>query len=256
MFWEYEVVISLKKMKGRKKEIWYFFLWSSRKNSPTVGPWGFEKGHNTLATCYERVTHLKRPQCWERLNAGGEGDDRGWDCWMASPTQRTWVWVDSGSWWWTGRPGLLQSVGSQRVGHNWVTELNWTELTMVGAERLRPPAGCCGSWFVKAWYLPSKHALESQMSQHGWISMSQGSAHECFTRPPPSLAFTLGTGAIDCPQNCGQKSSIRSVCAGSLFQTRRLPAPHLGRQMSHVAFMWCFYCRTWALGKGSPIPKF
>ena len=68
------------------------------------------------------------PWCWERLKAGGEGDDRGWDGWMASPTQWTRVWVNSGSWWCTGRPGVLQSVGSQRVGHVWVTELNWTEL--------------------------------------------------------------------------------------------------------------------------------
>ena len=65
----------------------------------------------------------KRPWCWERLRAGGEGDDRGWDGWMESPTR--WVWVNSGSWWWTGRPGMLRFMGSQRVGHNWVTELNW-----------------------------------------------------------------------------------------------------------------------------------
>ena len=58
----------------------------------------------------------------------GEEDDRGWDYWMASPTQRTWVWASSGSWWWTGKPGVLQSMGSQRVEHNWVTELNWTEV--------------------------------------------------------------------------------------------------------------------------------
>ena len=60
---------------------------------------------------------------WERLMAGVEGDDRGWDGWMASLTWRTWIWVDSGSWWWTGRPGMLQFMGSQRVRHNWVTEL-------------------------------------------------------------------------------------------------------------------------------------
>ena len=68
----------------------------------------------------------KRPWCWERLKAGGEGDDRGWDGWMASPTQWTWVWVNSRSWWWTGRPGMLQSMGSQRVRHDWATELSWT----------------------------------------------------------------------------------------------------------------------------------
>ena len=66
--------------------------------------------------------------CWERLKAGGEGDDRGWDGWMASWTQRTWVWVNFGSWWWTGRSGMLQSMGSQRIRHDWVTELNWTHL--------------------------------------------------------------------------------------------------------------------------------
>ena len=62
--------------------------------------------------------------CWERLKAGGEGDSRGWDGWMASLTQWTWVWVNSMSWWWTGMPGVLQSMGSQRVRHDW-TELNW-----------------------------------------------------------------------------------------------------------------------------------
>ena len=62
------------------------------------------------------------------IGAGGEGDNRGWDGWMASPTQWIWVWVNSGSWWWTGRPGVLQFMGSQRVGNYWETELNWTEL--------------------------------------------------------------------------------------------------------------------------------
>ena len=78
---------------------------------------------NTLATWCEELTHLKRPWCWERLRAGGEGDNRGWNGWMASPTQWTWVWVDSGSWWWTGRRGMLQFMGLQRVGHDWATEL-------------------------------------------------------------------------------------------------------------------------------------
>ena len=80
---------------------------------------------NTLATSCEKLTHLKRLWCWERLKAGGEGDDRGWDGWMAPPTQWRWVWASSGSWWWTRRPGVLQSMGSQKVGHNWTTELNW-----------------------------------------------------------------------------------------------------------------------------------
>ena len=77
---------------------------------------------NTLATWCEELTHLKRPWCWARLKAGGEGDDRGWDGWMASPTQLTRVWVNSGSSWCAGRPGLLQSMGLQRVRHVLVTE--------------------------------------------------------------------------------------------------------------------------------------
>ena len=70
----------------------------------------------------------KRPWCWERLKVGGEGDDRGWDGWMGSPTQWTWVWVGSGSLWWTGKPCVLQSMGLQKVGHDWATALKLTEL--------------------------------------------------------------------------------------------------------------------------------
>ena len=94
--------------------------------------WCWSWNFNTLATWCEELTHLKRPWCWERLRAGRKGDDRGWDGWMASPTQWTWVWVDSEIWWWTGRPGVPRLLGSQRVGHDWVTELNWTE----GVEKL------------------------------------------------------------------------------------------------------------------------
>ena len=71
------------------------------------------------------LIHWKRLWCWEGLGARGEVDDRGWEGWMASLTQWTWVSVNSGSWWWTGRPGVLRFMGSQRVRHNWATELNW-----------------------------------------------------------------------------------------------------------------------------------
>ena len=80
---------------------------------------------------HAELTHWKRPWCWEGLEAGGEGDDRGRDGWMASPTQCIWVWVNSRSWWWTGRPGVLQFMGSQRVGHDWATELNWMFLAVL-----------------------------------------------------------------------------------------------------------------------------
>ena len=83
---------------------------------------------SSLATSCKELTHWKRLWFWEGLGAGDEGDDRGWDGWMASLTRWTWVWVNSGSWWWTGRPGMLRFMGSQWVGHDWATEMNWTEL--------------------------------------------------------------------------------------------------------------------------------
>ena len=91
---------------------------------------------NCLPVCSQGLLHVYREKALsfssfkgtERLKAGGAGDDRGWHGWMASLTQWTWVWVSSGNWWWTGRPGVLQSMGLQRIGHNWVTELNWTEV--------------------------------------------------------------------------------------------------------------------------------
>ena len=109
--------------------------WTARKSNQSIlkdtslgihwKDWCWSWNSNTLATSCEELTHWKRPWCWEGLRAGGEGHDRGWDGWMASPTRCTWVWVNSGSWWWTGRPGSLRFMGSQRVGHDWVTELNW-----------------------------------------------------------------------------------------------------------------------------------
>ena len=85
--------------------------------------WNF----NTLATWCEELTHWKWPWCWERLKVGGGGNDRGWDGWIASPAQRIWIWVSSVSWWWTGKPAVVQSMGLQRVRQDWAIELNWTE---------------------------------------------------------------------------------------------------------------------------------
>ena len=112
--------------------------WTARRSNQSIleetspecswKDWCWSWNSNTLATWWEELTHLKRPWCWERLRAGREGDDREWDSWMTSLTQWTWVWVNSRSWWWTGRPGMLQSLGSQRVGHDWTTELSWMDL--------------------------------------------------------------------------------------------------------------------------------
>ena len=99
--------------------------WTARRSNQSILRWSVLGVHwkdwcwswnsNTLATWCEEQTHLKRPGCWERLKAGGEGDNRGWDGWMASPTQWTWVWVDFRSCWWTGRPGVLRFMELQRV---------------------------------------------------------------------------------------------------------------------------------------------
>ena len=94
------------------------FLWKE---------WCYSWNSSTLATSCEELTHWKRLWCWEGLGAGGEGDGRGWDGWMASLTWWTWVSVNSGSWWCTGRPGVLWFMGSQRVGHDWATDLIWSD---------------------------------------------------------------------------------------------------------------------------------
>ena len=95
------------------------FLWKD---------WCWTWNSSTLATLCEELTHWKRLWCWEGLGAGGGGDDRGWDSWMASLTRWMWVWVNSGSWWWTGRPGVLRfhAVAKSRTRLSDWTELNWT----------------------------------------------------------------------------------------------------------------------------------
>ena len=108
--------------------------WTARRPNQSIlkeiiGSWSWcwSWNSNTLATwCKELL--LKRPWYQERLKA--EGDTRGWDGWIASPTQWTWIWVNSGSWWWTARPGMLQSTGLQRVRHDLAAEMNWTELKL------------------------------------------------------------------------------------------------------------------------------
>ena len=113
--------------------------WTARRSNQSIlilgvhlKDWYWSWNSNILATWCEEMTHLKRPWCWERLRAEREGDDRGWDGWMASPTQWTWVWTTPGvgdgqgslACCGSGKPGMLWFMGSQRVGHNWETELN------------------------------------------------------------------------------------------------------------------------------------
>ena len=98
-----------------------------------IGRTDAEPDSNILATWSKELTRWKRLWCWKRLKAG-EGDDRGWDGWMALPTRWTWVWASCESWRWTGKPGVLQSMGSQRVRHAWETELNWGILYIRGID--------------------------------------------------------------------------------------------------------------------------
>ena len=149
---------TVKKAERRKIDAFVLWCWrrllrvpwtAKRSNQPSlkdISPGCSLEGlmlnwnSSTLATSCEESTHWKRPWCWEGLGAGREGDDRRWDGWMASPTLWAWVWVNFGSLWWTGRPGVLWFMGSQRVGHDWATELNWTEWSA------RLSLFCCGCW--------------------------------------------------------------------------------------------------------------
>ena len=129
----------------------------------------------------------KRPWCWQRLKAGGEGDDRGWDGWMASPTWQTWVWVNSGSWWWTGRPGVLRYMGSQRVRHDWATELNWKSNWLPGDGAKRQWELSFNRFTVSV--LQNEKVLEIQQCDHTDTSHYRASHwwrqyisyHMCFT---------------------------------------------------------------------------
>ena len=143
--------------------------------------WCWSWNSNILATSCKELTHWKRLWCWEGLGAGREGDDRGWDGWMASLTRWTWVWVNSGSWLWTGRSGVLRFVGSQRVGHSWASELNWTEphilcctvyvclyFSYLGLKTIWWNRLCYPRWQVRKWGLVERPGLTSPWSFSSW----------------------------------------------------------------------------------------
>ena len=121
-------------------KLWYWrrllrVPWKARRSHQSIlkeiSPEYSLEGLKLKLQYFGYLTHLKRPWYWERLKAGGEGVDRGWDGWMASLTQWTWVWVNSSRWRMTGRPDVLQSMGLQRDRHRWATELNWSLLKLV-----------------------------------------------------------------------------------------------------------------------------
>ena len=137
------------------------------------GDWCWGWNSNTLATWCKELSHWKRSWCWERLKAGGEGDDRGWNGLMTSPTQWAWVWASSRNWWWTGKPGMLQSMGSQRVRHDWVTELNWTHwgrirqsYHQVGHKESATTEQLSMAHIIKCWM--------ASLTQCTWVSANSG----------------------------------------------------------------------------------
>ena len=133
------------------------FLWKD---------WCESWNSSTLATSCKVLTHWKRLWCWEGLGAEGEGDDRGWDGWMASLTRWTWVWVNSRSWWWTGGPGVLRFMGSRRVRHDWATELNWTEQGLPLDLRL-----VWEGWYLNRQYWASAGNERSERMLSRWSAM-------------------------------------------------------------------------------------
>ena len=191
--------------------------------------WCWSWNSSTLATSCEELTHWKRPWCWERLKVGGEGDNRGWDGWMASLTQWTWVWMDSRNWWWTGRPGVLRFMGLQSVGHDWVTELNWTQCNRKDPYKEWGEAGVsekemCSlmdAWIKKMWYtcngifssvaqscptlcdpmncsmpgLPvHHHLLESIQTHVHWVSDAIQPSHPLLSPSPPTFNLSQHQG--------------------------------------------------------------
>ena len=171
--------------------------------------WGWNS--NTLATWCKELTHWRRPWCWERLKAGGEGDNRGWDGWTASATQWTGVWVNSRSWWWTGRPGVLCFLGSQRVRHDWETELNWTEVTMkelllfncsVMSESLQPRG-------LQHSRLPCPSPLLELAQTHiHWNDNAIQPSHPLLPPSPPALNLSQHLGYFQWVSSLHQMANI------------------------------------------------
>ena len=158
-------------------ELWYWRIllrvpWTARRSilkeitsEQSLEDWCWSWNSNTLATWCEEQTRLKIPWCWEGLRVGGKGENRGWDGWMASPTQWTWIWINSWSWWWTGKPGMLQSMGFQRL--DTTEQLNWTgqqiteiELPLMKDENLSSR---------DQWHLKLQWSMISLISLNSWM---------------------------------------------------------------------------------------
>ena len=177
-----------------------------------------------------KVFHWKRPWCWEILKAGEEGDDRGWDSWMASPTWWTWVWINSGSWWWTGRLGVLQFMGSQRVGHDWASELNWSEVILYMCVCVCVYPFSCSVMSDSLWLHEPQHTrptvhhqrLESNQTNVHWVSDAIQTSHPLSSPSPPALNLSQYQGFFKWVSSSHQVAKV------------------LEFQLQHQSFQWIF----------------
>ena len=161
------------------------------------------KHSSTLATSWEELTHWKRLWCWEGLGAGGEGDDRGWDSWMASLTRWTWIWVNSRSWWCTGRPDVLWFMGSQI--DDWATELNWNIQQMGIPDHL--------TCFLRILYASQEATVRTGHGTTDWSHIRKG-VHQGYILSPCLFnlyfQYIIGNTGLDEAQ-AGIKISGRNI---------------------------------------------
>ena len=203
----------------------------------------------------------KDPGARERLKAGGEGDVRGWVDWMPSPTQWTWVWASSGSWWWTGKPCVLRSIGSQRVRHHWVTEMNWA-----------PPGKWCSRNLD---HLPSGsdhtgvHVLvlslklpSSVLSGRGVVLTLRRRTQRCISDCSPHLLWG-GTGTLPLPWTIVSwlpffVSALRAIVYPSWICNKDFPEWPLDMCWVCSAFVvtgWQYLPCSYSVKTASPRPE-
>ena len=175
-----------------------------------------------FGTWCEELNHWERPWCWERLKAGGEGDDRGWDSWIASPTRWTWVWASSGSWWWTGKPGVLQLDTTE--------QLNWLEVK-------KEPRSSVGIWEV-CLYLPANLPPPPPSPENPSASCSVPHPAFCSTchsilQPFPELWSTLS--------HCGPLTEVGITPLGQVVYScvlTSIPIEHMRFFTEGISVPW------------------
>ena len=185
-----------------------------------------------------------RAWCWERLKTrGGEGDDRGRDGWKASQTLRTWVWVNSRSWWWTGRPGMLQSMGSQRVGQDWATEP--TELLCARTCGLYCEY-CFLIWSRQGYYFNPNYSYEERGAEKiGVIHHQHKSRSRSQRLYRESFLFTLAQWPVFILPLLKLSGSREVRISGS--------TPISGRNWVVLEFLGKEYRTHWLLGEEPPL---